>query len=46
MNLSGKRVLDVVGAGFCGSHIVDQLVAEDVAEIPVFDSNWKPERAA
>jgi hypothetical protein len=44
MNLSGKRILFVDGAVFID--IVDQLVAEDVAEIRVFDSNWKPARAA
>lgn len=38
MNLAGKRILLVGGAGLVGSHIVDQLVAEPVAEIVVFDN--------
>ena len=38
MNLKDKRVLVIGGAGFVGSHIVDQLVREPVAEIRVFDN--------
>jgi nucleoside-diphosphate-sugar epimerase len=38
MELTGKRVLLVGGAGLIGSHIVDQLVRTDVGEIVVFDS--------
>jgi UDP-glucose 4-epimerase len=36
--LRGKRVLVTGGAGFVGSHIVDQLVAEDCAKIVVIDN--------
>ncbi len=38
MNLSGTRVMVIGGAGFVGSHIVDQLTHEDVSEIVVFDN--------
>src|SRR5262245_50750453 len=38
MNLAGKRILLVGGAGLVGSHIVDQLVAEPVSEVVVFDN--------
>ena len=38
MNLSGKRIMLIGGAGLVGSHIVDQLTAEPVAEIVVFDN--------
>ena len=38
MNLSGKRIMLIGGAGLVGSHIVDQLTAEAVAEIVVFDN--------
>jgi len=37
-NLKGKRILITGGAGFIGSAIADQLVAEDVAEIVVLDN--------
>lgn len=38
MELSGKRILLIGGAGLVGSHIADQLVAEPVKEIVVFDN--------
>lgn len=38
MNLSGKRVLVIGGAGLIGSHTVDQLLQEDVAEVRIFDN--------
>jgi nucleoside-diphosphate-sugar epimerase len=37
MNLSGKRIMLIGGAGLVGSHIVDQLMAEPVAEVVVSD---------
>ena len=38
MDLNGKRIMLVGGAGLVGSHIVDQLVNEPVSEIVVFDN--------
>ena len=38
MNLSGKRIMLIGGAGLVGSHIVDQLIQEPVSEIVVFDN--------
>ena len=38
MELSGKRVLVIGGAGLIGSHTVDALLKEDVAEVRIFDN--------
>jgi UDP-glucose 4-epimerase len=38
MNLAGKRIMLIGGAGLVGSHIVDQLIGEPVSEIVVFDN--------
>jgi UDP-glucose 4-epimerase len=38
MNLNGKKLLVIGGAGLIGSHTVDQLVKEDVEEIRIFDN--------
>ena len=38
MNLTGKRVLLIGGAGLIGSHTVNALLDEDVAEIRIFDN--------
>jgi len=37
MDLRGKHLALVGGAGLIGSHTVEQLLAEDVAEIRIFD---------
>ena len=36
-NIAGTRILITGGAGFIGSHITDQLLAEDVKEIILID---------
>ena len=38
MELKGKRFLLIGGAGLIGSHTVDELIKEDVAEIRIYDN--------
>jgi len=38
MDLSGKRLLLVGGAGLIGSHTLDELLKEEVAELVIFDN--------
>ena len=38
MDMNGKRYLIVGGAGMIGSHTVDELIKEDVAEIRIYDN--------
>ncbi len=37
MEVRGRRMLVIGGAGFIGSHVTEELVKEDVAEIIVYD---------
>jgi UDP-glucose 4-epimerase len=41
MELSGKRVMVIGGAGLIGSHVVDELLKEDVAEVVVYDNFFR-----
>ena len=38
MNLKGKKIVLIGGAGFIGSHTLDLLVKENVKEILIFDN--------
>ena len=38
MDIRGKKLLVIGGAGLIGSHLVDELVEEDVAEIRIYDN--------
>lgn len=37
-DIRGKKVLVIGGAGFIGSHVVDELLKEDVGEVIVYDN--------
>lgn len=45
MDIRGKRFLVIGGAGLIGSHTVDCLLREDVAEVRVFDNFSRGSRA-
>ena len=38
MDIGGKKLLVIGGAGLIGSHVVDELLKDDVAEIRVYDN--------
>jgi UDP-glucose 4-epimerase len=38
MDISGKKILVIGGAGLIGSHLVDQLLETDVKEVIIFDN--------
>ena len=38
MNLKGKRILVIGGAGLIGSHVVEMLLKEDVKEVVIYDN--------
>ncbi len=44
MDLAHKRIMITGGAGFVGSYIIEQLLAEDVGEIVVLDNFFRGSR--
>ena len=38
MEIAGKTILVIGGAGFIGSHVVNRLLQEDVAKIIIYDN--------
>lgn len=37
-NIEGKKILVIGGAGFIGSHVVDNLLKEDVKQVTIYDN--------
>ena len=41
MELSGKRVMVIGGAGLIGSHVVDELLKSDVRQVVIYDNFFR-----
>jgi len=41
MDLKGKRLMVIGGAGLIGSHVVDELLKEEVAEVVIYDNFFR-----
>ena len=38
MNIKGSKILVVGGAGLIGSHVVEELLKEEIREVVVYDN--------
>lgn len=38
MDIKGKKIMVIGGAGFIGSHVVEELIKEDVGQVVIYDN--------
>ena len=38
MDIRGRKILVIGGAGLIGSHVVEELLKEDIGEVIVYDN--------